>query len=142
MLILFTESLDVGFAVGIEKFLTALLPRRFELGHCDVPIRPAFLDNGTQVLAEIFQSGPAEEPVAHVDLIYDKAGLEDDHVRDHGIVQRIGVFDDIEIFLDFTRWIREKRPVGTDSGAKFIRLSDIIGGNRDKPAIANLELAM
>jgi hypothetical protein len=47
LLILFTQSLDVGFAVRIEEFLTALLPRRFEFRRCDVPVRPAFLANGT-----------------------------------------------------------------------------------------------
>ena len=45
-LILFTESLDVRFAVGIEEFLAALMPRRFEFRRCDVPVRPAFLANG------------------------------------------------------------------------------------------------
>jgi len=35
------------FAVRIEEFLAALLPRRFEFGGCDVPVRPAFLGNGT-----------------------------------------------------------------------------------------------
>jgi hypothetical protein len=46
-LILFTERLDVRFAVRIEEFLTALLPRGFEFGSCDVPVRPAFLADGT-----------------------------------------------------------------------------------------------
>jgi hypothetical protein len=32
--------------------------------------------------------------------------------------------------------------VGTESAAIFIRLSDIVGANRDKPAIGNLELTM
>jgi hypothetical protein len=32
--------------------------------------------------------------------------------------------------------------VGTDTGAKFIRLSDIVGANRDKPAIANLDFTV
>ena len=122
LLILFTESLGVRFAVRIEEFLAALLPRRFEFGRCDVPVRPAFLGNGTQVLAEIFQSGPAEEPVAVVDLINDKTGLEDNHVGDHGIVDRIGVFGDVEIFLDDTPRVGEERPVGADSAAIFIRL--------------------
>jgi len=58
LLILFTESLNVGFAVRIEEFLAALLPRRFKFGRCDVPVRTAFFGNGTQVLAEIFHSGP------------------------------------------------------------------------------------
>jgi hypothetical protein len=91
LLILFTESLDVRFTIRIEEVLAALLPRRFEFGRCDVPVRPAFFGNGTQVLAEIFQSGPAEKPVAIVDLINDKTGLKDNYVRDHGIVDRISV---------------------------------------------------
>src|SRR5215471_16220064 len=45
LLILFTDSLGVGFAVRIEQILAALLPRRLEFGRCDVPVRPAFLGN-------------------------------------------------------------------------------------------------
>src|SRR6266849_719783 len=102
LLILFTKGLDVRFAVWIEEFLAALLPRRFEFRRCDVPVRPAFFGNDTQVLAEIFHSGPTEEPIAVVDLINDKTGFEHDHVGDHGIVEWIRVFGDVEIFLDDT----------------------------------------
>ena len=84
----------------------------------------------------------AEEPVAVVDLTNDKAGLEVNHVGDHGIVERISVFGDVEIFLDDTPRIGKERPVGTDSAAIFIRLSDIVGANRDEPAIGNLKLTM
>src|SRR5277367_4828719 len=52
-LILFAESLKIGFAVRIEKFLSALAPRFFEVGRCDVPVWSAFLANSTQVVAEI-----------------------------------------------------------------------------------------
>ena|ERR1700690_377474 len=55
LLILFTESLGVGFAVWIEELLAALLPRGFEFGRGVVPVRPAFPGNGVQVLAEILQ---------------------------------------------------------------------------------------
>src|SRR5271166_1514385 len=51
LLVLFTESLDVRFAVRMEEVLAALLPRRLEFGRCDVPVWPAFLGNGTKVLA-------------------------------------------------------------------------------------------
>jgi hypothetical protein len=30
---------------------------------------------------------------------------------------------------EFTRWVREERPVDIDTGAKFIRLSDIVAAN-------------
>jgi hypothetical protein len=49
--------LNVRFAVRIVEFLAALLPRRFKFGRCDVPVRPAFFGNGTQVLAEIRGDG-------------------------------------------------------------------------------------
>jgi hypothetical protein len=142
LLVLLTESLGVRFAVGIEKFLAALLPSRFELGCRDVPVGATFFDNGAEVLAEIFQSGPAEEPVAIIDLINDKTGFEDNHVGNHGIVERIGIFGDVEIFLDDTPRVGEERPVGVDSAAIFIRLGEIVGANRDKAAIGNLELTM
>src|SRR5262249_54454619 len=61
---------------------------------------------------------------------------------DHRIVDRIRVFGNVEIFLDHTRRVGEERPVGTDSTAIFIGLSDIVGADCDKAAIANLELTM
>src|SRR5580700_3827006 len=95
-LILFTESLDVCFAVRIEELLAALLPRRSEFGRCDIPVRPAFLGNNTKILPEILESRPAPEPIAVVDLINDKTGREHNHVGNHRIVERIGVFSDVE----------------------------------------------
>src|SRR6266404_6790546 len=80
-LILFTERLRVRFAVRIEKFLAAFLPRRFEFGRCDVPVRPAFLGNRTQVLSQLFHSGPPKKPVAVVNLMNHKTRLEHNHVR-------------------------------------------------------------
>jgi len=63
-------------------------------------------------------------------------------VRDHRIVDRIGVFGDVEIFLNNTPRIGEERPVGADSGAVFVRLGDIVGANRYKPNVGNFELTM
>src|ERR1700685_3121292 len=142
LLILFTESLNVRFAVRIEELLAALLPRLFELWLGDVPVPPAFLSNGSPGLAQIFHRGPSEEPVAIVDLMNHKAGLKDNHVRDHGIVDRVGVFGDVEIFLDDAPRVGKERPVGVHSSAIFICLGDIIGADCDHPAISNLELAM
>jgi hypothetical protein len=41
-----------------------------------------------------------------------------------------------------TPHVREERPVGADAGAILIRLGDVVGANRDQPAIANLQLTM
>ena len=141
-LILFAESLNVRFSVGIEKLPAAFLPRRSEFGRRDVPVWPAFLRNGTQVLAEIFERGAAEKPVTVVDLINDKAGLEDNHVGNHGIVDRIGVFGDVEIFLDHAPRVGKERPVGAHSASVLIGQSDVVGAYRDKPAIGDFELTM
>ena len=138
ILVLFAQGLGVRFAVRIKEFLSALLPRRFEFGRCDIPIRPAFLGDSAEILAEILQSRPAPEPVAVVNLMDDQTGLEHDRVGNHRIVERICVLGDVEVLLDFTPRVRKERPVGTDSAAIFIRLCDIIGANRDQPAIANL----
>jgi hypothetical protein len=42
------------------------------------------------------------------------------YVRDHWIVERIGVFGDLEIFLDETPHVGEEGPVGADSTAIFV----------------------
>src|SRR5256885_7092896 len=44
--------------------------------------------------------------------------------------------------LDDTPRVGEERPMGAHSGAIFIRQSDIVSANGDKPAIGNLELTM
>jgi len=57
-------------------------------------------------------------------------------------VLRIGVLSDVEIFLDLACRIGEEGPARTDAAAIFVRFGDIVGANRDQPAIGNLELAM
>jgi hypothetical protein len=57
-------------------------------------------------------------------------------------VERIGVFGDVEVLLDFPPRVGEERPVRADSCAVFIRLGDIVGADRDQPAIGNLEFTM
>ena len=57
-------------------------------------------------------------------------------------MERIGVFGNVEVFLDFTRWVGEERSVGADAGAVFMRLRDIVSADRDQPAIGNLEFTM
>ena len=90
------------FAVGVKQILAALLPRCPKLGRRDVPVRAAFPGNGAEVLAEIFKSRTAEEPIAVVDLINHKLGLQNNHVGDHRIVYRIRILGDVEIFLHDT----------------------------------------
>jgi len=81
-------------------------------------------------LPELLDGRPAEEPIAVVDFIDDETGFENDRVRDHRIVNAVGVFGDVEILLDDAAGVGEKRPVGPDSAAIFIRLGDIVCADR------------
>src|SRR5580658_4655983 len=142
LLVLLSECLSIGLAIRIEQFLAAFLPRGSHFRRRDVPVGPTFVGNGSQVLAKLFQSRPTEEPVTVVHLVNDKTGLENNHVRDHGIVERIGVFGDFEILLNYAPCVGKEWPVGTDSRAIFVRLSDVVGTNRDQPAVSNFKLAV
>src|SRR5271156_1785851 len=141
-LVLLADRLGVGLAVRIEAFLVALLPSGFELGRRDVPIRPALPGDRAQILAEILGRWAAEEPIAIIDLVNDEIRLEHNRMRDHRVVDRIGVFGDVQILLDGAPRVGEKRPVGAGSATKFIRLDNAIGAYCDEPAIADLHLAM
>src|SRR5258708_18742974 len=141
-LILFADGLKIGFAVGVEKIFAALLPAGSEIGGGDVPVWAAFLGDGAEVLAEFFDGGTAEEPVAVVNLVNDETGLEDDHVGDHGIVERVGVFGDVEIFLDDAAGVGKERPLGADAAAIFVGFGDVVGADGDEAAIRDLEFAM
>src|SRR5215831_3040447 len=96
VLVLFADRLRIALAIWIEKFLATFLPRRFELRRCDIPIRSAVHANRSQVLAQLLHGRPTEEPIPIVDLVNDKTGLQHDCVRDHRIVNSVGIFDDIE----------------------------------------------
>src|SRR3954453_15075260 len=94
LLILLADRLRVALPVREEELLPAFLPRGLQLGCADVPVGSAFLEDGTQILAQLFHRRAAEEPVAYVDLLNDQTRLEHERVRDHGIVSRIGVFSE------------------------------------------------
>ena len=142
ILVLFAQGLDECFAVGIEEVLAALLPGRFHFGRGDVPVGPVFLGDGAEILAEIFHRGTPPEPVAHVNLINHEAGLENDHMGNHGIVERIGVFSDVEIFLDDAAWVGEKWPVRAHSASILTRLGKVVGADGDETRVGDLDLAM
>src|SRR5882672_2812475 len=120
----------------------APFPLGFEFGCRDVPVRTTFLQHSAQVLPKLFDGRPAKKPVAIIDLEYNETGFEDDDMRDHGIVLGVSVLGDVEIFLNNTPRVGKEGPVGIDSTAIFIRLSDIVGADCDQAAIANLDLTM
>ncbi len=117
--------------VRIKEFLITMLPRGFQIGICNIPIGSTFSENRTQILAEILDCGSAKEPVAVVDLVNDETRFKHDRVWDHRIVQRIRVFGNIEIFLNYTPGVGQERPVGANSTSKFIGLNDVVCSDCD-----------
>ncbi len=54
----------------------------------------------------------------------------------------IGVFGDVQIFLDNTSHVREKRSVGAHADTVFIRFGNVVGADRDHAIVADFELTM
>ena len=141
-LLLFCQRCGEGFTVRVEELLAALLPGGFHLGGGDVPVGTAFHEHCSEVLAEFFNGGATKEPVAVIDLVNDKSRFEDDDVRDHWIVDGIGVFGDVEVFLNLSSSVGEEGPVGADTVAIFAGFGDGVGCDSDEAAISDFELAM
>jgi len=140
--VFFAEDFSVGFSVGIETGGFAALPGGFVFGVGDVPVGAALFGDDTKILAEVFEGGAAPEPVAVVDLEDDEARLEHDGVGDHGIVNWVGVFGDVEVFLDAAACVGEEGPLGTDAAAEFVGLGDAVGADGDETGIGDFHLAM
>ncbi len=58
----------------------------------------------------------------------------------HRIVQRIGVFLDVQILLDDAARIGEKGPLGAQRIAELVGLHQLVGGDGHDPRVADLEL--
>jgi len=68
-LVLFAKRLSERLAVRVEELLAPC----------------------AQVLAKVLECGTSPEPIPVIDLVNDETGLEHDHVRDHWIVDLVGV---------------------------------------------------
>src|ERR1700746_3314928 len=53
-LVLLTDCLSIGLAVGIKELFAIFFPCGLHFRRSDIPIRPALLGDGTEVLTEIF----------------------------------------------------------------------------------------
>ena len=51
-------------------------------------------------------------------------------MRDHRVVVWIGVFLDVEIFLDYSAGIREERPLRADRRTEFLQRVVIVSSDR------------
>jgi len=103
------------------------LPGTPQLRRCDIPVRSALLTHRTQVLTQLFQCGPSEEPIAAVNVVDDQIWFKDKNVGNHRIVRGIGIFGGVQILLENTTSIREEGPMCADSATVFVRFCEVIG---------------
>src|SRR3989442_7781389 len=120
----------------------ALRPGCLQLRLAEVPVGPAALQDGAQVVAQLFDGGPAEEPVAHVDLVDAQARIGHERVRDHRVVVRVSVLGDVEVLLHLAAWIGKEGPARADAGAELVRLGQAVSADGHQPAVPDLHLAM
>jgi hypothetical protein len=130
-LILLAERLSIGLAIWIKELFAAFLPCGLHFRRGDIPIWPALLGDGAEVLTEILKRRAAKEPIAVVYLAYDEARFQNNDMWNHRIVDWIRVFGNVEILLNDSSRIREERPVSADACAVLVRKRDIVGAYRD-----------
>src|SRR5206468_3093167 len=94
------EDLTHGAAIRPEVVALAGLPLFAQAGLAEVPIGPDLLEDRPEVPAKVLGRRPAPIPVAVVDLGDAKARSQDQGVRRHRVVVRVGVLGDVEILLD------------------------------------------
>src|SRR5882724_10904706 len=94
------KHLRDGLVIRIKAVTFTLFPSGFQLGPGDVPVRTALPQHSTQLLPKLFDGRSAKKPVAVIDLEYNQTWFEDDDMRDHRIVLRVGVFGNVEVLLN------------------------------------------
>src|SRR5258708_39490749 len=94
-LLLLPIHLPVGLATGIKAIMFTPFPSGFQFGLSNIPVRTAFLQHSTQVLPKLLDGRSAKKPVTVVDLEYNEPRFEDDDMRDHRIVLRIGILGEV-----------------------------------------------
>jgi hypothetical protein len=55
-----------------------------------------------------------------------------------GIVERVGVFLDVQIHLQLPRRVREKGPRGANAAPEVVRVEEVVRGYRDESAVSDL----
>ena len=119
-------SLSLARGIWIEVRLFVGIPRFTHSQGGEIPIWPDVHRGFPKVLTQVLNRWSTKEPVTVVDLEYLKTRLEYDRVRDHGVVMRVCVLLDIQIFLNFAVIVRKERPLSVQSGTKLIGLQQII----------------
>src|SRR4051812_38232645 len=67
----------------------------------EVPVWPHLLEQLAQIAPQVLWRGAAPEPVAVVDLVDDEVRREDEGVREHRVVPRVGVLLNVQVPLDY-----------------------------------------
>src|SRR5207249_3966318 len=100
-----------GLVPAMEARTIPRVPGLAQARGAEVPVGANLTGNGAQVAPEVNDRWAPPEPVAVVDAVDDQAGLQNERVRDHRIVLRIGVLLDVEVLLDDAPRVGEEGPL-------------------------------
>src|SRR5438105_10115177 len=120
------DDLAQALPIGPALLLVAGLPLLSQTRRAQVPVRPDLERDFAQVAPEVGGRGAAPKPIAVVHAVDDQPRFEDEGVRDHRVVLRIGVFSDIEVPLDLAPRVSEKGPVSTDAAPELVELEEVV----------------
>src|SRR5581483_5889811 len=98
----FTSKL-IGFWLLVppmESRQVARVPRLAKSGGAEVPVGADLAHYGPQVVPEVNDRRPPPKPIAVIDAVYNQTRLEHESVRNHRIVLRVGIFRDVQVFLN------------------------------------------
>ena len=97
-------------AIWVELAFLISVPCFTHTGRGQIPVWPDLHRDLPKILPKIFDGWATPEPVAVVDLEYLQPGPEHYCVRNHGIVMRVRVLLDLQLFLHLATVVREEGP--------------------------------
>src|ERR1700722_18569140 len=100
------------FIPTMKRREVARVPRLAESGSLQIPIRPNLARHCAKVVPQIDDRWPAPEPIAVIDAVNDQPRLQHQRMRDHRVVFGVGIFRDIELFLNRSFRVGEEGPLG------------------------------
>ena len=118
----------------------ARVPSLAESGSLQIPVGADLARHGPQVVPEVDDRGPPPEPIAVIDAVDDESRFENERVRNHRIMLRVGILHDVEVLLNRSFGVGEEGPLGAHRRAELLESVVVIGGDRGNLGVCHSDL--